>query len=155
MATAAVVVAIAAVAMFDSRASALIDTTGKYPGGIGPGFYPFWAAAVMGAAGAIVLYRAYRSPSVGVGVFAERESVLSVVKLVGPLLLATAAIVWLGFYIVSGLYMAFFARSIGRYRWAWVALIALVVPFVIYVSFEYGFRVRLPKSELYELGFPI
>jgi putative tricarboxylic transport membrane protein len=141
--------------MFDSRASALIDTTGKYPGGIGPGFYPFWAAAVMGAAGAIVLYRAYHSQSVGVGVFADRESVLSVVKLVGPLLLATVALFWLGFYVVSGLYMAFFARYIGRYRWAWVALIALVVPLVIYVSFEYGFRVRLPKSELYELGFPI
>jgi putative tricarboxylic transport membrane protein len=155
MATAAAVVAVAALAMFDSRGSALIDTSGKYPGGIGPGFYPFWAAAFMGGAALIVLYRAAVSQTAGVGVFANRDSVVSVMKLVGPLLLATAALYWLGFYVVSCLYMAFFGRYIGKYRWAWVALIALAVPVVVYVAFEYGFRVRLPKSELYELGFPI
>ncbi len=155
IATAVAFIGVAAVAMFDSRASALIDTSGRYPGGIGPGFYPFWAAAVMAAAGLLILARELASQPDGPGVFAGRESTLSVVKLVGPLLLATAALLWLGFYVVSGLYMAFFARYIGRYAWAWVALLTLGVPLVIYLSFELGFRVRLPKSVLYPLGVPI
>jgi hypothetical protein len=153
MATAAVLVAIAVVAMFDSRASALIDTSGRSPGGIGPGFYPFWAAAVVAVAGATILYRAAVSQPAAGGAFANRAAVVSVAKLVGPMVLTTVALSWLGFYFASALYMAFFARYIGRYRWVWVATIALAFPIAIYLAFELGFRVRLPKSELYELGF--
>jgi putative tricarboxylic transport membrane protein len=154
-ATAAALVAVAAIAMFDSRASALFDTTGRSPGGIGPGFYPFWAAAVMAVGGLILVLRPSRADASTGTVFESREAVGSLVKLVGPMLLATAAMVWLGFYLVTCLYMGFFARYIGRYRWLWVALIAVVVPMVIYLAFELGFRVRLPKSMLYDLGFPI
>ncbi|HET6317527.1 MAG TPA: tripartite tricarboxylate transporter TctB family protein [Chloroflexota bacterium] len=154
--TAAAFVAVAIVAMIDSRASALIDTSGKQPGGIGPGFYPFWAAAVLAAGGIILIYRTLASApvsSVRGTVFANRQSVMSVAKLVGPMLVVTAALAWLGFYLCCGLYMAFFARYIGRYRWVWVAVIALAFPVVTYLAFEMGFRVRLPKSGLYELGF--
>jgi Tripartite tricarboxylate transporter TctB family len=154
-ATAAALVAIAAIAMFDSRAGALVDTSGRSPGGIGPGFYPFWAAAVMAVGGLIVIFRTASAEASTGAVFESRDAVGSLVKLVGPMLLATAAMVWLGFYLVTCLYMGFFARSIGRYRWVWVALISLVVPAVIYLAFELGFRVRLPKSALYDLGFPI
>ena len=154
LATAAALVAIAAVAMIDSRSSALIDTTGKYPGGIGPGFYPFWAAAVMGGAGLIVMYRAIlRRGASSTPVFENRAAVMAVAKVVGPMVLATAALTWLGFYVASCLYMGFFARYIGRYRWLWVAVIALSFPVLTYLAFELGFRVRLPKSSLYELGF--
>lgn len=154
-ATAAVLVAVAAIAMLDSRASALFDTSGRSPGGIGPGFYPFWAAAVMAVGGLIVIFRTSRAEAATGTVFESREAIGSLFKLVGPMLLATAAMVWLGFYLVTCLYMGFFARYIGRYGWLWVALIAVVVPTVIYLAFELGFRVRLPKSTLYDLGFPI
>ena len=154
-ATAAALVAVAAVAMFDSRATALFDTSGRSPGGIGPGFYPFWAAAVMAFGGLIVLFRTVRSEASTGAVFESRDAIGSLVKLVGPMLVATTAMVWLGFYLVTCLYMGFFARYIGRYGWVWVALIAVLVPAVIYLAFELGFRVRLPKSTLYDLGFPI
>jgi putative tricarboxylic transport membrane protein len=146
-------VAIAAVAMIDSRSFALIDTSGRSPGGIGPGFYPFWAAAAMAMAGVVILYRAVVSKAVSAPVFENRDAVLSVAKLVGPMLIATAALSWLGFYLCCGLYMGFFARYIGRYRWLWVTLIAVVFPIATYLAFEMGFRVRLPKSGLYQLGF--
>jgi hypothetical protein len=154
-ATAAVLVAVAAIAMFDSRGSALFDPTGRFPGGIGPGFYPFWAAAVMAVGGLIVIFRTARTEASTGAVFESREGVGALLKLVGPMLVATAAMTWLGFYLVTCLYMGFFARSIGRYRWLWVALIAIAFPVAIYLVFELGFRVRLPKSALYELGFPI
>jgi hypothetical protein len=154
-ATAAALVAVAALAMWDSRGSALFDTTGRFPGGIGPGFYPFWAAAVMAVGGLIVIFRTARTEASTGTVFESREGIGSLVKLVGPMLVATAAMVWLGFYLVTCLYMGFFARYIGRYRWVWVLLIAVTFPVVIYLGFELGFRVRLPKSMLYEMGFPI
>ena len=47
VATAAAFALLAAVAMIDSRAGALVDRTGTQPGGIGAGFYPFWSAAIV------------------------------------------------------------------------------------------------------------
>ncbi len=151
--TAAMFVAIAAVAMFDTRAGALIDTTGRAPGGIGAGFYPFWASAILLAGGLVVLSQAVTAPLPG-RVFQSRVAVSAITKLVAPMLVATAALAWLGLYLVSGLYMAFFARFIGRYRWIWVVVLALAFPTAIYLTFELAFRVRLPKSSLYVLGLP-
>jgi putative tricarboxylic transport membrane protein len=152
IATAAAFMLVAAVAMFDSRAGAMVDRTGTEPGGIGAGFYPFWAAFVVFTCAAVVGYRAWRTPTPGTSAFEGRDSVIAVLKLVVPMVVATLAINWLGFYIVSGLYMGLFARWLGGYRWIWVALLAIGMPLAIYMAFEVGFRVLLPKSFLYNLG---
>ena len=146
---------IAAVAMYDSRASALPDPTGKFPGGLGPGFYPFWSAAMIAGAALVVIYRWYGSVDTGEGVFAKREAWTAPLKIALPMIVAVGLIEWIGFYFVTGLYMGFFARFIGRYKWIWVLVIAIVFPALIYLSFEKGFRVFLPKSIFYEQGFPI
>ncbi len=142
---------VAAVAMFDSRAGALIDRSGTEPGGIGAGFYPFWSATVVLVCAGVVGYTAWSTHTPGPSAFAGRESVVSVLKLIVPMLVATTAILWLGFYIVSGLYMGLFARWIGRYNWLWVLLLTVGMPAAIYAVFELGFRVSLPKSFLYGL----
>jgi len=146
---------IAAVAMFDSRASALPDTTGKFPGGLGPGFYPFWSAAMIAGAAVVVIYRGLLTATTGEGVFAKREAWTAPLKIAVPMIVAVAFIEWIGFYFVTSLYMGFFARFIGRYRWIWVIVIAIAFPALIYLGFEKGFRVFLPKSLLYEQGFPL
>ena len=147
-------IVIAAVAMFDSRASALPDPTGTFPGGLGPGFYPFWSAAMIAGAALVVIFRSEVLAGDAQGVFAKRESLVAPLKIALPMIVAVGLIEWLGFYIVTSLYMGFFARFIGAYRWYWVALIAIVFPLVIFFAFERGFRVSLPKSVFYELGFP-
>lgn len=146
---------IAAVAMFDSRASALPDTTGKFPGGLGPGFYPFWSAAMIAGAAFVVIYRGLVTASTGEGVFARREAWTAPLKIALPMIVAVGVIEWIGFYFVTSLYMGFFARFIGKYRWIWVVVIAIAFPALIYLGFEKGFRVFLPKSLLYEQGFPL
>ena len=146
---------IAAVAMFDSRRSALPDTTGAFPGGLGPGFYPFWSAAVVAIAAVLVIYQALSRPQPKQGVFAHREAMVAPLKVAVPMNIAASLIPLLGFYFVTALYMGLFARFIGRYRWMWVVVIAVVFPAVIFLSFEKGFRVSLPKSLLYDLGFPL
>ena len=164
--TAAAIVLIAAVAMFDSRA-AFSPSAGTAPGDVGSRWYPFWAAAIMGGAGIIVAYRALTTPQGERGVFAGREGLFAVLKIAVPMLLYTlliGGIGWqtpdttytvvpaLGFYIATGLYMGIFALWIGRYRPWWALLIAVAFPLVIYVTFELGFRVSLPKSFLYDDG---
>jgi hypothetical protein len=74
----------------------------------------------------------------------------AVLMLVVPMAVAVMSLAHLGLYLVTALYMGFFARMIGQYRWRWVALIAVSVPLAVYLAFELGFRVGLPKSFLYD-----
>src|ERR671937_1575007 len=140
---------IAAVAMFDSRRTALPDPSGTAPGGLGPGFYPFWAAALMFVAGIGVVYRAIRLPQSAEGVFRDRRSITSVLALIVPIVVATSLLKWLGFYLMTALYMGYFTLVIGRYRWFWILAIAFLLPAAVYGAFEIGFRIPLPKSVFY------
>lgn len=152
VATAVAFMLVAAVAMFDSRAGALVDRTGTQPGGIGAGFYPFWSAALVFACASYVGYRSWLTPVPGTAAFEDRAALFAALKLIIPMIVATVAIVWLGFYLVTALYMALFAKWIGRYRWYWVVVIMVLMPAAIYATFELGFRVSLPKSFLYDAG---
>ena len=152
VATAAIFAVVAAVAMFDSRAGALVDRSGTQPGGIGAGFYPFWSATLVLVCAAYVGYRSWITPQPGTAAFENREAVVAALKLIVPMVVATSAIPWLGFYVVTALYMGLFARWIGRYRWIWVVLVMALMPAAIYATFELGFRVSLPKSFLYDAG---
>jgi putative tricarboxylic transport membrane protein len=166
VATAAAIFLIAAVAMFDSRA-AFNPSAGTAPGDVGARWYPFWAAALMGVAALFVAYRSLVIPQGIEGVFAGRSSVFAVLKLAIPMVLyatlingigwRTAVTVYtvippLGFYISTALYMGGFAWWLGRYKIWWVALVLVAFPLVIFLAFEVGFRVALPKSFLYRNG---
>jgi|SRR5687767_3912747 len=142
---------IAAVAMFDTRRGALPDVAGGAPGGLSGGFYPFWSAAVLLFFGALVAFRSLTTPQPATGVFKDRRSVTSVLTLAVPMVVAAALIPFAGFYLMTALYMGFFAAVLGRYKWYWVLAIAVLFPVVIYAIFELGFRVALPKSIFYDL----
>jgi len=143
--TAAAIGLIAAVAMFDSR-DVFASAPGNAPGDVGAHFYPFWSAALMAIAGLAIAYRALTTPQAVEGVFTGRDSAVAVLKLVVPMVL--------GIYIVTGLYMALYARWVGKYNWFWVAFIGAAFPAAIYLLFEIGFRVSLPKSVFFESGLP-
>ena len=166
VATAAAIALIAAVAMFDSRA-AFSPSAGTSPGDVGARWYPFWAAAIMGIASLIVAYRTLATPQGSEAAFEGRQSVFAVLKIAVPMLvyaLLIGGIGWkttdftyvvvppFGFYLATALYMGFFAWWLGRYKIWWVAAIAVAFPLVIFVAFEIGFRVTLPKSFLYDNG---
>ncbi len=151
--TAAAIVVIAAVAMFDSRGTWNI-APGTAPGDVGASWYPFWTATLMGVAAMFVAYTAITTPQPKEGVFQTRQSVTSVLKLVVPMFLYAASFTWLGFYIATGIYMAFFAWFLGHYKWHGIALAGLVTPLAVYTLFEVAFRLILPKSIFYTMGFP-
>ncbi len=141
----------AAVRMFDARGGALRDPTGVAPGGLRGGWYPFWSAAVIAAAGVLVAIRSATTPQPAEGVFRDRGRFVDLLRFVVPMALAT----WLmspgllGFYLASGLYVAYYAGVVARYRW-WVSLASgAAIPVATYLVFEIGFSALLPKSFLY------
>jgi putative tricarboxylic transport membrane protein len=152
--TAAAIVLIAAVAMFDSR-KVFGAQLGSSPGDVGPSWYPFWSAALMGLAAAYVGYHALTVPQAKESPFESRASVTSVIKLVIPMVLYAFSFPYAGFYFATAAYMGFFAWYLGKYAWWAILAAGVITPLVIYLLFEVAFRLTLPKSLLYQLGFPI
>ena len=152
--TAAILIVIAAVAMFDTRGGALPDASGGAPGGLKGGWYPFWSAALAAIALGVVAYRAATTPQKG-DVFSGREGVLGMFSLLVPMVVLVIVMDrLLGFYISGALYLAWFARVIGRYRWHWVAAPAIAIPVLLFLLFESFFKVSLPKSIWFTQGSP-
>jgi len=140
--------------MFDSR-NVFTSLPGTSPGDVGPSWYPFWAAALMGAAAVGIAVRFATTPQPAEGVFAGRESVFAVLKLVIPMVAYAASFQWLGFYLATGAFMGFFAAYLGKYKPYVVLASAIITPLAIYVLFEIGFKLVLPKSIFYKSGFPL
>lgn len=133
---------------------ALQDTfksSGWDSSGPASGWYPFWSAAALGAAGLMVMVDSVRTPAQG-GVFTSAQGAMDFSRVALPMVAVAASIPWLGFYIASGLYIGGFARWQGRYPWVAVGALALGIPLTLYLSFELGFRVPLPKSLFYQQG---
>jgi hypothetical protein len=150
-ATAAIFVLIAAVAMFDTRSGALPTSAAGVPGGLRGGWYPFWSAFVLGVAGLVVAFRSLRSSQTDPGVFKDRGAVADLATFIAPMALTTYLMSdkLLGFYLASGGYVAYYAGVVARYRWYWALAAAVVVPVLIYLVFEVGFKALFPKSFLY------
>jgi len=140
---------IAAVAMFDSRRDWLPEDVAGVPGGLGAGFYPFWAAALIFLSGLVVIQRTLVTPQPAEGPFTSRDDVIVVLRVVIPMVAATVLLVWFGFYIVTAVYVAFFMWYIGRYAVWWDAAAGLGLALVFYMIFERIFLVSLPKSIFY------
>lgn len=145
---------IAAVAMFDSRADWLPEAVAGVPGGLGAGFYPFWAAALIVLAGAVVIRQALVTPQTAAGPFASRDDVVVVLRVIVPMIVATALIPWLGFYIVTAAYTGFFMWYIGRYAIWWDVAAGVVLAVLFFFVFERLFLVSLPKSIFFVNGLP-
>jgi hypothetical protein len=123
--------------------------------GPSPGFVPFWLALLVGAACLVLLLRDLRTVAVRQEpFFPSVEACLFWLKVLLPVVGVGLLFESLGVYIVTALYLAFFAAWIGRHRWYVVLGVGALIPLVLYVAFEQFFKLPLPKSLLYGHGLP-
>ena len=142
-------IAVAALAMWDSL------RLGISWGDDGPrsGYFPFYIGSIMMSAAAIVLVQALLTRGARKVVIA-RSALRSVGALLVPTIVYVAAIALLGIYVSSALYLAYFTRILGRYRWGPVAAVSFAIPFALFVLFEIWFLVPLPKGPIEDwLGY--
>ena len=110
------------------------------------GFFPFWLALILVlACGLIVLQALRRRAS---RPFVTREQLSPVLKVLWPAAAAVVLMQFIGLYVASALYMAFYMRWVGRHTWPAVIAIAVLVPIATFFVFETWFLVPMPKGPL-------
>ena len=110
------------------------------------GFFPFWLALLMLAACALILIQSVRRKSSDP--FVTRERLSPVLKVLWPAAAAVALMQFVGLYVASALYMAFYMRLVGRHGWLVVIGLAVLIPVGTFFVFETWFLVPMPKGPL-------
>jgi putative tricarboxylic transport membrane protein len=110
------------------------------------GFFPFWMAFLMVlSCGAIIAQALRRAPG---RIFVTREQLWPVLKVFWPAAAMVLVTQFLGLYVASALYVAFYMRWVGRHSWRAVVALAVGIPVVTFLIFEQWFLMPLPKGPL-------
>ena len=117
-----------------------------------PGYFPFYVgliiciSSVINLVRALLLLRGAKNKA-----FVEVEQLKLVLTVLVPTALYAAAVTWIGIYVSSSVFIAFFMRWLGKYVWWKVAAVSLGASAVFFVIFEKWFQVPLPKGPLENL----
>jgi putative tricarboxylic transport membrane protein len=110
------------------------------------GFFPAWLAIIMIGCCAVIMIQAMRKADTAP--FVTREQLAPVLKVLWPATVAVALMHFIGLYVASAIYMAFYMRWVGRHSWLAVILISIGIPLGTFFVFELWFLVPMPKGPL-------
>ena len=112
------------------------------------GFFPFYIGLFILLSSAINLWNLLREEKDGL--FAEWGQLRQVLSVVIPTAIYVASMPFIGLYVASTLFIAWFMRWLGKYSWLTVLAVAIGMPVITYIVFEKWFLVPLPKGPLEE-----
>jgi len=110
------------------------------------GFFPFCIGLFILVSTAVNLWNLWRERKDGL--FAEWHQLRQVLSVVIPTAIYVASIPFIGLYVASAIFIAWFMRWLGKYGWPVIAAIAIGMPIVTYIVFERWFLLPLPKGPL-------
>jgi len=146
---AAVLFVIGAVVVVQARALG----AGWTSDGPGSGYFPFYIGLILCIASAGIVYQAVVSEKRDRRTFVDREQFVRVLSVFVPAIFYVLAIVFVGIYVASAIYIAVFMIVLGKYP-AWkAALIGVIVSAAFFAMFEVWFKVPLYKGTLAPLAF--
>lgn len=117
--------------------------------GPGAGFFPFYIGLFIVGSSLVNLWNGLREDEGNL--FAEWGQLRQVLSVVVPTTLYVAVMPFIGLYVASIVFIAWFMRWLGKYNWLTVALVSFGMPIITYVLFERWFLVPLPKGPIENL----
>jgi len=116
-----------------------------------PGYFPFYVGLIICIASVVNVVRALLVPAAKNKAFVEVGQLKMVLAVLIPTAIYVAAVTWIGIYVASTVFIAFFMRWLGKYAWWKVAVVSAGTSVAFYLIFEKWFQVPLPKGPLENL----
>jgi putative tricarboxylic transport membrane protein len=144
MGVAAVIFLFGALVVFDSY------RIGSRWGGDGPqaGYFPFYVGLLVCISAGVTFARAWRNSMLAEKSFVERSELKTILTVLVPSIVYVGLIEYLGLYVASILFIAYFMRRLGKYPWLVVGLVSVGIMVALFLTFEIWFAVPLPKGPL-------
>jgi len=121
--------------------------------GPGAGYFPFYIGLIVCISSLGILWQALFSKARDTGPFVDKLQLTRVMSILVPAAIYVLAIVFLGLYVASAIYIALFMIVLGKYSPVKSVLIAVIVNAVFFVMFEVWFKVPLYKGTFEPLRF--
>ena len=116
--------------------------------GPGAGYFPFYVGLILCVSSLGILWQVLRRKTRDRGAFVDREQLGRVVSVLAPAAVYVLAIVFLGMYVASALYIGLFMIVLGKYAVLRSVLVGVGVSVVFFLMFEVWFKVPLFKGTL-------
>jgi putative tricarboxylic transport membrane protein len=113
-----------------------------------PGYFPFYVGLLICLSSTMVLLRGIRNRALARESFVSRGELGKILVVLVPSIVYVGIIAYLGFYVASVLFIAYFMRRLGKYSWFMVVSISVGVIVAFFLTFEIWFAVPLPKGPL-------
>jgi len=113
------------------------------------GFFPFYIGLFIVGSSLVNLWNLFREDEGNL--FAEWIQLRQVLSVVIPTTIYVAAMPFIGLYVASFIFIAWFMRWLGKYNWPIVLAVSIGMPLVTYFLFERYFLVPLPKGPIENL----
>jgi putative tricarboxylic transport membrane protein len=115
------------------------------------GYFPFYIGLIVCAAALVNLISALAIPKEKDKTFVEVGQLKLVLAVLVPSALYVGLIGWLGIYVASAVFIAFFMRWLGKYPWWKTVAVSVGNSVVFFLIFEVWFKIPLPKGPLENL----
>jgi hypothetical protein len=112
------------------------------------GYFPFYIGLLLCAAALINLVAALTVKGDSGKAFVEVGQLKLVLSVLIPASVYVALIGWLGIYVASIVFIAFFMRWLGKYDWWKLAAVSIGNSVFFFLIFEIWFKIPLPKGPL-------
>jgi putative tricarboxylic transport membrane protein len=142
--TAAVFLALGAIVIYDSVRLGI----GWQEDGPQAGYFPFYIGAIVCVSALVNLVSALVALKGKDRSFVEVGQLKLVLSVLLPSAVYVGAIGWIGIYVASAAFVAFFMRWLGKYSWWKVAAVSVGNSVVFFLIFEIWFKIPLPKGPL-------
>ncbi|HRH88531.1 MAG TPA: tripartite tricarboxylate transporter TctB family protein [Rubrivivax sp.] len=116
--------------------------------GPGSGYFPFYIGLILAVCGAAILVQSLRARRTDRQVFVDSVQLERVLSVLLPAALYVGAIMLIGLYVASALFIALFMIVLGKYPWGKSLLIGTLVNVLFFAMFEIWFKVPLYKGAL-------
>ena len=113
-----------------------------------PGYFPFYVGLLICASSVSILLRALRNTALSAESFVSRGELLKILTVLVPTAVYVGVITYLGFYVTSTVYIAYFMWHLGKYSWLKIVPVSVGVSVAFFLIFEVWFQVPLPKGPL-------
>jgi hypothetical protein len=142
--TALIIMAFGAVVMWDSHRLG----SGWSDDGPQSGAFPFYVALLIVISSIVTIINALRTSAEDAGEFAEYSQIKMVMAVLIPSIVYIAVIHFIGIYVASIIFIAFFMMWQGKFSIIKSATIAILVNVFFFAMFEIWFKIPLPKGPL-------
>jgi MFS family permease len=111
------------------------------------GYFPFYVGVILFiSATATLVTEILKRDAADRDAFVESKPFLRVLQIVIPTIIYVVAIIYIGIYVATAIFVTTFMIWLGKYRWYLAVAFGVGIAVALFFTFEVWFLVPLPKG---------